>query len=335
MSKEFKKLSFLQRKKLTKEELEKYLDDLNEYYFQKRKKTVGENEPIKYIKARKKIYGFLRRLLIAQTSLNRQKVNVLSDERKGTKQPKIYALNHIGKYDIEMAMQAINDHTFVLLGDAKYMYQKIDDVFLSINGVIYLDVYKKEDRHLAKETAIKTLKQGGNVLWCPEGIWNITENQVILPCSYGIIEAALQSKAQIVPVAIEQYDNEFYVKIGPELDVEKYKQLYKDEKELKINAIRDLREHLGTLRWKIWERFSFVTRNEIPDNYYEQFVEERINEWPHFTHDEIEERVFKQPGIVTTKEAFSHLENIEFNSDNAFLLRGHPKIKDLKLSKNK
>ena len=89
------------------------------------------------------------------------------------------------------------------------------------------------------------------------------------------------------------------------------------------------------MRWTIWERFDSIPRSEITNDYYEKFIEERINEWPHFTREEIEERIFKQPGITTTEEAFSHLKEIEFNSDNAFLLRGHPKIKNLKLSKNK
>jgi hypothetical protein len=325
MEREFKKLSSLARKRLTEEELGKYLDALNEYYFQKRKHTFEEDLPIKDMKLRKELYSFLRQLLVAQRTLKGQKLEVLSDERKGIDSPKIYAMTHIGKYDIEMAMEALKDHTYVLLGDAKYMYQTIDDLFLRLIGVIYVDVYNAEDRYIAKETAIKVLQQGGNVLWCPEGIWNITENQIVLPCSYGIIEAAIRSKAHIVPVAIEQRGKDFYMKIGSEVTVEEYQNVPND----KLIAIRELRENLATLRWQIWENFGSVSRREIPDNYHDEFVTARIKEWPHFTQEEIESRIFRPPGIVTEKEVFGPLEKLEYGHNNAFLLKKLPKVKRL------
>ena len=72
-------------------------------------------------------------------------------------------------------------------------------------GFIGCDTTEKEDRHIAKELAIRTLKQGGNILIWPEGAWNITENEVVMKLYTGTVEMAIRSGADIIPIAIEQY----------------------------------------------------------------------------------------------------------------------------------
>lgn len=41
----------------------------------------------------------------------------------------------------------------------------------------------------------------------PEGTWNLTENLLMLPMKWGIIDIAKETGAQIIPTALE-YDRE-------------------------------------------------------------------------------------------------------------------------------
>lgn len=337
MNRTFISKNYLQRKKLT-------LDELNDYYIDERKHNFETTDKIKYIKEKQKLYRVLRILMASKRVLSGQTLEIVGDKRTKTNRPKIYSVSHIGKFDIEMVYEAIKDHTYILMGDAKYLYRTFDDLFLRLSGVIYTDTSSedvpkknddekteaekksearsKEDQRIAKETAIKILQQNGNIMWYPEGIWNVSPNQIIHRIKYGIIEAALRSNAIIIPVGVEQYGKNFCVNIGDNFDVNLYRNSIKDEKELKLEAIRDLRDKMAKLRWEIWERRGMVKRDSIPDDYYDKFVGERIAEWPYFTRDVLENRIFKN-GIVTENEVFDFLnsENFEFNSNNAFLVK--------------
>ena len=57
----------------------------------------------------------------------------------------------------------------------------------------------------AKAKILFYLRHGQSILWFPEGTWNLTDNLLMLPMRWGIIETADKAQAQIVPMAI-QYD---------------------------------------------------------------------------------------------------------------------------------
>lgn len=147
-----------------------------------------------------------------------------------------------------------------------------------------------------QKNSITTLEKGGNIMWFPEGIWNLSPNQPVLPLPFGIIEVALRANAAIVPVAVEQYGREFYVNIGSIFDVEKYCLQHTDEFVLKTAAITDLRDVMATLKWQIWEYRQPCKRLDLPQDYFDSFVNERLKEWHGFTYDDIRAREF-QPSI--------------------------------------
>lgn len=314
MIEDFNKLSFFELQKLNREEL-------NDYYIRLRKYLYEKDELVKNVQLRKKLYFLTSKILKAQRLVNQNKITIINDLNKKTDKPKIFAVTHIGKFDIEIILEALKEHAYVLLGDPKYMYKTIDGIFLWLNGVIYVDVYNKEDRKIAKETAIKVLQKGGNVMWFIEGIWNLSPNQIVHPSSFGVIEGVLRGEAVIVPIAIEQYDKNFCVNIGSAIDYQPNQNCYKEEFLTKKMAIRDLRDKLAMLKWGIWKEQGIFKREEIPNDYYQQYVETRLNEWPHFTIEEIKERIFKEEDIFEFEEVFEFLQKIEYNDNNAFLLK--------------
>ena len=260
------------------------LDQLIEYYRNERKYIYENNIPVKGIKWRKRIHKIMFAIIKMKRVLLHQKLTILHDEREDTDKPIIYACTHIGRYDIEMALESIQDTCFLFLGSPGKLYRSLDGVLVYLFGFIGCDTTEKEDRHIAKELAIRTLKQGGNILIFPEGAWNITENQVVMKLYTGTIEMAIRSGADIVPIAIEQYEKSFYINIGKNISLDETSDLNKKRK-----LSDDLRDILCTLKWEIWEQFPITKRSSLPENMVQIFVEKIMSETANdYTIEEIE-----------------------------------------------
>lgn len=266
------------------------LDQLIEYYRNERKYIYENNIPVKGIKWRKRIHKIMFAIIKMKRVLLHQKLTILHDEREDTDKPIIYACTHIGRYDIEMALESIQDTCFLFLGSPGKLYRSLDGVLVYLFGFIGCDTTEKEDRHIAKELAIRTLKQGGNILIFPEGAWNITENQVVMKLYTGTIEMAIRSGADIVPIAIEQYEKSFYINIGKNISLDKATNLNE-----KRRLCDDLRDILCTLKWEIWEQFPIVQRSSLPENMGQIFVERIMSETANdYTVEEIERDRFHE-----------------------------------------
>lgn len=144
------------------------LDQLIEYYRNERKYIYENSIPIKGIKWRKRIHKIMFAIIKMKRVLLHQKLTILHDEREDTDKTIIYACTHIGRYDIEMALESIQDTCFLFFGNPGNLYRSLDGVVAYLLGFIGCDTTEKENRHIAKELAIRTLKQGGNILIWPE-----------------------------------------------------------------------------------------------------------------------------------------------------------------------
>lgn len=111
---------------------------------------------------------------------------IINDNREKTDRPIIFAVTHVGKFDIEVITEAIKDHYYLLSGDYEHIQGIIDAPFLQLNGVIYFNEKIKEDRVSVTERMVKHLSSGGNLMYFPEGTWNITPNLPVLPCYWGL-----------------------------------------------------------------------------------------------------------------------------------------------------
>lgn len=146
-----------------------------------------------------------------------QSLTIIYDKRINIK-PQIYAVTHVGRYDFENVIEVINDNAFFFMGDPNEVYKKVEYILINLIGAIFVDTWSKTDRHISKETMVKILEQGGNVQMYPKGAWNLTSNQVVMPLYTGTVEAAIRTEADIVPVAVEWYDRDYFVNIGENID---------------------------------------------------------------------------------------------------------------------
>ena len=295
----FEKLSLLEKRKLT-------IEELCEYKRNERQFLAYSDQKLKGVNIRKTIHPIINVLIKGRRIRLHQTLTTTGCVPKNPeKRPIIFAVTHTGKYDIEIVNEAIKKSYYLLSDDEEYMYRTVDGYFTEANGVIYVDSDYYEDMAAAKIICEKALSQGANIMWFPEGIWNLSPNLLVLPFKYGIIDSALKTNALILPVAIDQRKDDFYVNIGQFIYPEKLPIKGLDDKEGKIVSATILRDQMATLKWELWEKHPIESRSHIPNDYYEKFIDARIAEWPYFTREVIEGRIFKVPGVVSFEDVLA------------------------------
>lgn len=303
-----KKLSRREEANLKSSDYEAY----QKYYYYLRNAYEKSKMNNLSLSTRKKLHPFLLAVIKLRNRFNGYHHTVIGDEREETNRPKIFAITHIGKADIEVVSEALKEHYYLLCGDFESAHDTVDGLFLGLNGVIYFNEKNKEDRHNVKKRMVATLKMGGNIMYFPEGTWNLTASLPINQFYMGIIDVAIEANAIIIPVAIEQYDKNFISKVGKNFDVLNY------GKERKGEALSELRDRMATLKWEIWSSVPSLTRKNIPDGYYERFINEKIGEWS-LTLEDFIEAIYKNAQITPPDEVFKPIRELEYKKETAFL----------------
>ena len=224
------------------------LPELEAYYQEQRKERFEKEAPFGGVKLRRVLHPILVWSMKVNHILGKQKITILGDRRIQTDRPIVYAATHIGWDDIEMILSSIGAHAYLFWGDPHENYRDINGFLLDINGIIVCDTRDKTDRYVGKETCVKWLGQGGNLLIFPEGAWNVTESLPVMPLYSGTAETAIRTGAEIVPLAIERYGQNYTINIGRNISVANL------TIEKKHQLTESLRDAIATLKWEIWER---------------------------------------------------------------------------------
>lgn len=280
--------NFIQRMKMD-------IDTLSDYYMGKRLERYENGIPLKGIDLRKKIHKIPLELVKLDRKVSKETVSVINDERMITDKPKIYACTHIGGNDIQRVFEAIKEHAYLFLGDPKGLYKDISGLLLFLNGVINMETKDKTDRFIAKKRAIELLNKNGNLLIFPEGAWNITPNLLVMDLYKGAVLMARETGADIIPVAIEQYDNDFFVSIGRNIKMDDYSTLSLDD----LNIV--LRDAIGTQKWNIVEKHPQCRKNLNVNE--KDFAQSIVDKCPYgFTVEDVEKtRYVDKDKIVLQK----------------------------------
>lgn len=325
---------------LTNEEYDQRFEDFIKIYFELRQKEDKRFANKFSLKQKQKLHSILLILYKLVNRLNGLSYEIINDRREKTNKPIIFTVTHIGKFDIQIVTEAIKEHYYLLSGDYEHIQGSFDAPFLALNGVLYFNENVKLDRKSVSEKMIKLLKSGGNIMYFPEGCWNLSPNIPVLPLFWGIIDVARYGGAYIIPIAVEQYDKHFKINIGDLFDVNDYQ----DNQQGKANAIIDLRNIMAAIKYEIWETESIVKRNSMQDDYWLKNVIKRFDEFQlipkksaeRFARMEsdfsdsdnayykynmhfVEKMTFKPKAVVWYKDVFEHLGKIEPRLENAFL----------------
>lgn len=243
---EFKYVSRKEKKAMTMEELA-------EYQCNRRKYEYAKKIPIKGITWRKFANVLVVGALKIDRLVNREKITILKEQKR----PVIYACTHIGGSDAERLVEAIGKPCYLFFGDPAPMYKDPTvNKLVFLKGSIDLETKDKEDRMIAFERGKELLSRGGSLLICPEGAWNVFENLPVMKLYSGTAQMAIEAGADIIPVAIEQFDKEFVIKIGQKIVTTK-------DMDYKILTTH-LRDVLATLKYSIWETKPMQIRPKTP-----------------------------------------------------------------------
>lgn len=276
-------------------------------YKSKKVELIISDKKIRGIRFRRLIHPFLTKLLQIKSKISGLTYEFINENRvKHTNKPVIYAITHIGKYDYEMLMEACPTlFGYAFAGDWELMYMTVNDTFMQAMGVLWVDTSDKDDRKNSFHMMCKYLRQGVSFIIYPEGIWNLTENLPMMKIYPGVVKAAQQCDVSIVPIGIEQGGKHFLLNVGKEFSV-----LNMDESV----AVQLVRDTLATLKWEIWETLPKEKRKDIPNDYYEKFLNDRISECAGFTLELIQGRMYKDKKdreIAEIKKDLREYENRE------------------------
>ena len=136
---------------------------------------------------------------------------------------------------------------------------------------------------------------------------------------YGDIVLTKNSKNDVIIMSISEYkrklkDNELSKKL------EKAEQQIKDGKTVKATTVfRELEEKYGkTLTAEDYFVPDYKRKSPLI-KCFEEYMNKVLSEWK-FSLEDIEEKHFVDKNIVEQSKAFEHLDNLNLNKNNAFLL---------------
>lgn len=287
----FKKINLLEKMRMDIKELSRYYADLRKYEY-------DNKIPMKNIEIRKKIHSILLELIKIDRLLSKETLSVIGDQRVESKRAKIFACTHIGGNDVQRAFEALKDHAYLFIGDPKEIYRDLTGILLFLNGAICLETNDKTDRKIAYERSLELLSTNTNLLVYPEGAWNITENLPVMGLYPGVSKMQLETGADIIPLAIEQYGSDFYVNIGRNIPYSS------DSKDIEYSK-RYLRDCLATLKWEIWDKYGKCKRESITDEFRQNYQQNIVDKCPYdFTIQDVYDTMFIDRNVTDPEDAY-------------------------------
>lgn len=236
---------------------------------------------------------------------------------------------------------------YIELTDNEYLKKEYDTELEKYNDKVSKII---NDRKNIKKVIKDVLDNGYNMLWYYEGSWNFSENKPYYDGYSYIVQAAIDSNAIVLPVAFDLIDKKHTfgkrkacIRFGTPID---YRNIYGNKTllmEEKIEGLDMLKGQIGNeLISNIWEKESFIKRDElakkylkklsaedyfIPDYkktsplsaYWDEYKATALKEWK-FTEEDIEKKHFVDKTKVEQEEAFKHLDDLNLNQKNAFLI---------------
>lgn len=163
----------------------------------------------------------------------------------------------------------------------------------------------------SKQAMSAYLHIGRSIVMFPEGTWNLTENQLMLPMKWGIIDIAKETGAQIIPTVL-QYDRE-KKKCFVRFDVP----MVFTPEDSKAEAIIALRDTLATMRWDFWERNGTFSRASLDMDSERKKLFYSVEEYPPIDWEYESSCIYHF--YTATEDVFDHVNQLSPRKENAFL----------------
>ena len=223
------------------------------------KKLCANNDNLvwnpQYMPLLKIVFPFLRNF----------KVNIQKEDNLPKDGVLIFMQNHSNFYD-SMILEKTLKNEFYCCFASDEPRGTIQAWGFEATGVVWVDRNNKESRMKASETLVELLKEGCNLSWCPEGLWCLSENKLILHISRGLAKAAIAGskyhKVYIVPIITTyNYDNNDKV-TSASVTVCKSIPVTKDMDD--ITLTESLEDIMWTTKWNQMEKNARESKDTKP-----------------------------------------------------------------------
>lgn len=269
-----------------------------------RNKSLSDNKAIMLFKDLiRPVLSFIASFRVPYKVIIEQPCNLLPGK------PVIYAANHFCFADTPIMGRITPKRSYILLGKQRLGFS--DWIYFMLNGVIFVDRKDKEDMAASKQAMSAYLNNGRSIVMFPEGTWNLTENQLMLPMKWGIIDIAKETGAQIIPTVLE-YDRE-KKKCFVRFDVP---MVFAPE-DSKAEAIVALRDTLATMRWDFWERNGTFSRASLDMDSERKKLFYSVEEYPPIDWEYESSCIYHF--YTATEDVFDHVNQLSPRKENAFL----------------
>lgn len=297
----------------------------------------------KGIKIRKLVAPLLR-IPYKTQSKYKLKIDSRSKLSKDGK-PKIFVINHRQADDIVLGVNAVNESGYIVFGNKHLALETSNGLGLWAYGMILVDRNDQNSRKSSYEKMKYVVENNGNIIVYPEGYWNLDDNGMkdekhnaddhnseswlIQDMNWGAIKLAKETGTVIVPITMH-YDEvgskKCYAVRGEEFIVGKQDDIAEKTSELK--------EIMQTTYYNLMEKYSSYTRKHLESkgktlkqqwkDLKKELVADCDIDHIEYKLDLSDEKLIGKAKVVnditTNEEAFSHLKEIQYNKDNAFLL---------------
>ncbi len=298
-----------------------------EEYKNKKAEIIENNLPLPG-KIKAKIYFPVTKILLfILTKIAGEKIYFLNQKKVKTPKgrPIIYACTHKFKPDIEKISMTTNKPSAFMASDFKNSYRTISGWYFGTRPTVFVDPYSKEDKRNTYKMMVRYLKEGNSFMIFPEAVWNLSENKIVLDIFNGAVRAAFESNAVIVCTAIERYGKNYVINRHGYLDVAEILKNNPDKsfEEVVKTSNDTLRDYMATLTYEIWEayadKYGVTSRKEIPNNYWDEFIEQLTSEWQGYKISDNVEQRFHSKAEREQEQIKTDLSNIKPRKENAFL----------------
>lgn len=128
----FKKKNIFSRMLMSQEEINSYHRKLRIYNYL-------IDKPLTKLKLHKLTNYISLKILKIDRYIVKRSFKIEKDERVETGRPHIYACSHVGRFDIETAMEAIGKDAYFVMGDPNETYRNFEGLFLNAYGRLCMD----------------------------------------------------------------------------------------------------------------------------------------------------------------------------------------------------
>jgi len=227
-------------------------------------------------------------------------------------EPVIWIQNHGFKDDALSSVASIPRHTYLFFGSIPQFYNSIYGTSAQLGGVVLMNRKVKESKIASMYKTIELLRNGADVLICPEATWNKTPELLQLEYWPGFYKIAQETGAKIVPIVHYLRDpfertNPIHTVIDDPIDITKY-----SEKE----AVELVRDTMATWYYLMLEKYGKTTREELLggksyDETWHEFLEKLISEVDYYDFEIESSCDFRSKDNVRAESVFESVANIE------------------------